>query len=144
MACGVAATTMLLASGRMEPRKVVGTVDTSEFLVALGASAGFLIGLNRSEIPFSVVGALLLGGVIAAPCAAWLVRIMHPRLLSAAVGGLGIVTNSRTLLVAAGVSADARYLLLLCVGIIWPGALAIAGQAVMTERALRQPRLAGD
>src|ERR687893_767183 len=32
---GPVATPTLLASGRMEPRKVVGSVDTSEFLVAL-------------------------------------------------------------------------------------------------------------
>jgi len=29
-----------------EPRKVVGSVDTSEFLVAVAASIGFLIGLG--------------------------------------------------------------------------------------------------
>src|SRR5690554_1408570 len=40
---GPIATPTLLASGRMQPARVVGTVDTSEFLVALGASAGFLM-----------------------------------------------------------------------------------------------------
>jgi uncharacterized membrane protein YfcA len=38
---GPVGTPTLLASGRMEPRKVVGSVDTGEFLVALGASIGF-------------------------------------------------------------------------------------------------------
>lgn len=141
---GPIATPTLLASGRMEPRKVVGTVDTSEFLVALGASAGFLIGLNRSEIPFSVVGALLLGGIVAAPFAAWLVRIMHPRLLGATVGGMIVFTNSRTLLKAAGFSTDARYLVLLGVAVLWLVAVAVAAQAVMGERTVRQPGLAGD
>lgn len=35
---GPIGTPALLSSGRMEPRKVVGSVDTGEFLVALGAS----------------------------------------------------------------------------------------------------------
>ena len=39
---GPVGTPTLLASGRMEPRKVIGSVDTGEFLVALGASLGFL------------------------------------------------------------------------------------------------------
>ena len=48
---GPISTPTLLSSGRMEPRKVVGTVDTSEFLVALCASVGFLISLSFVEIP---------------------------------------------------------------------------------------------
>ena len=39
-------TPTLLASGRLEPRKVIGSVDTGEFLVALGASLGFLVSLS--------------------------------------------------------------------------------------------------
>src|SRR5215216_5911108 len=41
---GPIATPTLLSSGRMEPRKIIGTVDTSEFVVAVCASVGFLIG----------------------------------------------------------------------------------------------------
>ena len=107
---GQIATPTLLASGRMEPRKVIGTVDTSEFLVALGASAGFLIGLSQSDIPINVVGALLLGGIFAAPLAAWIVHVIHPRLLGATVGGLIIFTNMRTLTKAAGYATDVRYI----------------------------------
>ena len=40
---GPISTPSLLASGKMEPRKAVGTVSTSEFLVALAASIGFLL-----------------------------------------------------------------------------------------------------
>src|SRR5215216_1732753 len=62
---GPISTPTLLSSGRMEPRKIIGTVDTSEFLVALSASIGFLFALSFAQIPWTVVGALLLGGVIA-------------------------------------------------------------------------------
>ena len=48
---GPIATPTLLSSGRMEPRKIIGTVDTSEFLVALSASIGFLLALSFAEIP---------------------------------------------------------------------------------------------
>ena len=43
---GPVGTPAILASGRMEPRKVIGSIDTSEFLVAVAASLGFLVGLG--------------------------------------------------------------------------------------------------
>ena len=90
-------TPTLLASSKIAPRKVVGSIDTSEFVVALGASLGFLTGLGAAGIDFAWVLALLVGGVIAAPIAAWLVRHLAPRILAVAAGGLIIWTNSRTL-----------------------------------------------
>ncbi|WP_151526709.1 sulfite exporter TauE/SafE family protein [Serinicoccus kebangsaanensis] len=122
---GPVGTPALLASGRMEPRKVVGSIDASEFLVALAASLGFLFALGSQGINFSWVVALLVGGVIAAPIAAWLVRIVPPRILGVAVGGLIILTNTRTLLrtdfVAAGEPASSiTYALIVAV---WLGAL---------------------
>lgn len=95
---GPVSTPSLIAWGRMEPRKAVGSVDTSEFLVSVAASIGFLMALGRSGIELTVVLALLAGGVVAAPIAAWLVRKMHPRLLGTSVGGIIILTNMRTLL----------------------------------------------
>src|SRR5690242_16346241 len=47
---GPVGTTSLLSSGRLEPRKVVGSIDTSEFVVAVGASLGFLFGLGSAGI----------------------------------------------------------------------------------------------
>ena len=67
----------LLASGRMEPRKVIGSVDTGEFLVA-GASLGFLVSLSWHRSPVMLVCLLLAGGLVAAPLAAWLVKRMAP------------------------------------------------------------------
>src|SRR3712207_7917541 len=87
----------------MEPRKIIGTVDTSEFLVALSASIGFLLALSFAEIPWTIVSALLIGGIIAAPLAAFLVRILPVRLLGTAVGGVLLVTHMKTLPEAIGV-----------------------------------------
>ncbi|MGY2065370.1 sulfite exporter TauE/SafE family protein [Blastococcus sp. SYSU DS0619] len=95
---GPVGTPALLASGRMEPRKVIGSVSTAEFLVALAASLGFLFALGSQGIDFAWVAALLIGGSIAAPLAAWLVRHIPPRMLGSFVGGLIVLTNSRTLL----------------------------------------------
>ncbi|WP_410539763.1 sulfite exporter TauE/SafE family protein [Streptomyces sp. KL2] len=103
---GPVGTPTILASGRMEPRKVIGSIDTSEFLVAVAASIGFLVGLGSEGVNASWAAALLAGGLIAAPIAAWLVRHIPPRVLGSAVGGLIILTNTHTLLhsdwVAAG------------------------------------------
>ncbi|EWS82428.1 sulfite exporter TauE/SafE family protein [Brachybacterium phenoliresistens] len=95
---GPVGTPAILASGRLEPRKVVGSIDTSEFFVAIAASAGFLLGLGTAGIDPAWALALLIGGLIAAPIAAWLVRLVPPRVLGSAVGGVIVVTNARTLL----------------------------------------------
>ena len=54
---GPVATPTLIGSGRMTPRRVIGTVDTSEFLVALAASLGFLIGIGNEGVIWSAVAA---------------------------------------------------------------------------------------
>ena len=95
---GPVGTPAILASGRLEPRKTIGSIDTSEFLVAVAASLGFIIGIGSEGVNYSWVLALLSGGLIAAPIAAWLVRHIPPRVLGSLVGGVIILTNTRTLL----------------------------------------------
>ena len=116
---GPISTPSLLASGKMEPRKAVGTVSTSEFLVALAASIGFLVALDTSVVALPVVGALLVGGIIAAPLAATLVKYLNPRILGTMVGGLIIFTNGRTVLKAVGLSGTSLTYGLLALGAIW-------------------------
>lgn len=51
---GPVATPALLTAGKTAPCTVIGSVDTSEFLVALAASIGFLIGLGSAVLdPFA-------------------------------------------------------------------------------------------
>ena len=102
---GPVGTPALLASGRLEPRKVIGSVDTSEFLVSVAASAGFLLGLGTQGIAWTWALGLLVGGVVAAPIAAWLVRLAPPHILGTAVGVVIVLTNSRTLLRSDAVQA---------------------------------------
>jgi uncharacterized membrane protein YfcA len=120
---GPISTPTLLSSGRMEPRRVVGTVDTSEFLVAFAASAGFLLGLSMSEIPFGVVGALLAGGLVAAPIAAWIVKLLNARILGTAVGGFILVTNANTFFSTVGIGGPLSVAIYVVLVTVWVLAL---------------------
>ena len=101
----------------------MGTVDTSEFVVALSASIGFLLTLSLSDIPFTLVGALLLGGVVAAPIAAWIVRILPARILGTAVGGIILITNMKIFLEAVGISGTLAVLIYILISAVWISAL---------------------
>lgn len=94
---GPVATTTLLARTATPPRQVIGSVDASETAVALAASLGFLITMGSDAFNVAWLLALMAGGVIAAPLAAWLVYRMPAHLLGVFVGGLIIATNVRTL-----------------------------------------------
>ncbi|RKR86567.1 hypothetical protein BDK92_0800 [Micromonospora pisi] len=137
---GPIGTPAILASGRLEPRKVIGSIDTSEFLVAVAASLGFLVGIGAENINFGWVTALLIGGVVAAPVAAWLVRKVPPRVLGSAVGGMIVLTNSRTLLHSDWFDAavTVRYGCYTVVCAVWAAAVAHSiRQHLMEQR--RQP-----
>jgi uncharacterized protein len=138
---GPVGTPALLASGRLEPRKVIGSIDTSEFIVAVAASVGFLVGLGSESIDFSWVAVLLLGGVIAAPIAAWLVRHVPPRILGSAVGGVIILTNTRTILKSDWVEAEGgvRGVVYMVVAVVWVAALTFSIRAYLGEREVERP-----
>jgi uncharacterized membrane protein YfcA len=130
---GPVGTTTLLSTGRLEPRKVVGSIDASEFIVAVGGSVGFLLALGTQGIDFGIALALLIGGVIAAPFAAWLVRHMAPKVLGVAAGGLIVVTNSRTILMTFGLGGE---LLLVVLGGMLATWLVLVAWVVRKERAV--------
>ncbi|WP_055613585.1 sulfite exporter TauE/SafE family protein [Streptomyces phaeochromogenes] len=137
---GPVGTPALLAGGRMEPRKVIGSIDTSEFLVAVAASLGFLFSLGSQGLNWGWVAAFLLGGTVAAPVAAWLVRLLPARVLGSAVGGVIVVTNVRTLLRsewvgASGVVSGVVYGL---VCVVWAAALTYSIRAHRREKALER------
>ena len=136
---GPVGTTTLLSSGRLEPRKVVGSIDTSEFLVAVGGSVGFLLALGTQGINFQWALALMAGGVVAAPIAAYLVKILAPRVLGVAAGGLIILTNSNTILAALGVPGAAQAYVALAVAALW-----ISGIVWAVQQERRAARLAAE
>ena len=134
---GPVGTPAMLASGRIEPRKVIGSIDTSEFLVAVAASLGFLFSLGSQGINCAWVAALLLGGVVAAPIAAWLVRHIPPRLLGSLVGGMIILTNTRSLLRSDWIDApDAvRYAVYAVIFVVWAAAVVYSIRQYRQDRA---------
>jgi uncharacterized membrane protein YfcA len=138
---GPVGTPTLLASGRLEPRKVIGSVDTGEFLVALGASIGFLVTLTWRDVPLAMVLLLLSGGLVAAPLAAYLVRRLSPRKLGVIVGAAILLTNARTLMTTFGINGPARSALYLAI-IAVVGA--IAAWRLSQARARRRARQAAE
>lgn len=82
-------------------RMTVGTVNAVEFFVTLTASAVFLVTLGLTN--WRMIVALALGGVIAAPLGAWMVRRVRPKPFQIAVGVLVIALSVRTLLQTFGV-----------------------------------------
>jgi uncharacterized protein len=134
---GPVGTPAILASGRMEPRKVIGSIDTSEFLVALAASVGFLLALGSQGVILSWVLVLLAGGLVAAPIAAWLVRHIPPRLLGSLVGGMILLTNSRTLLASDWVDAPdgVRSAIYAAISLTWAAAVAWSVREYRKDRA---------
>ncbi|MFD3811212.1 sulfite exporter TauE/SafE family protein [Rhodococcus sp. NPDC058639] len=96
---GPITTSTLLSRGKTAPRTVIGSVSASEFLVAVSASIGFLVGLGHESLGnLLVVAGLALGGALAAPFAAWLVSRVPATLLGTAVGGVIVLTNAHKLL----------------------------------------------
>ena len=118
---GPVTTPTLLADGRLTPARVIGTVNTAEFIVALAASLGFLVGLGTAGIDLGIVFALLIGGVLAAPLAAFVVRYLNPRILGVVVGNFICLLNARLILGAVNAPESvwwAIYAVLAAIGIM--------------------------
>lgn len=119
---GPMTTSTLLTVAKTQPRKVIGTVSASEFLVSVAASAGFIFGLGPQFLSlWQPVAGLLVGGVIAAPIAAWAVSRINPTVLGGLVGLLLVLLNSSRLVTGGTVSLRAVEigLAILAVIVLW-------------------------
>ena len=103
-AWGPVVTPFLLHRG-LPPRFAIGSVNTAEVAVAVVASGSLLAKLGSSGLDIGVVLAMLIGGVLAAPLAAYVIRFLPARGLGVAVAGLLMVTNLRELSTWAGLGA---------------------------------------
>ena len=97
---------------------MIGSVSAAELLVTLAASAGFLFGLGGQGIEAPLVLAILAGGVIAAPLAAWLVRHADASVLGVVVGTLLLITNARTLMLEIGTAGPVRLAVIVAVAAV--------------------------
>ena len=104
---GPVTTSSLMAANRMAPNQVIGTVSTAEIVVALSASIGFLMALGTQGIAWGAMAALLLGGLIAAPFAAWAVSRLDHRMLGGLIGGMILFYNAEGVLSLVGLGGEA-------------------------------------
>jgi len=91
---GPVTTPTLLTLTKTQPRRVIGTVSASEFVVAVSASAGFIFGMSNQNIDFKVVGGLLIGGVLMAPIAAKLAGRLPQAPFGVLIGGAVLFINT--------------------------------------------------
>jgi len=99
---GPVVTPSLMTVTEHEPRKVVGTVNAAEFLVAMSVSIGFLTGIAHEDIPWTAVAGLVVGGVLVAPFAAKLAGRLPHAPMGTFVGGLIFLVNGINIVSATG------------------------------------------
>jgi uncharacterized membrane protein YfcA len=125
-AWGPIVTPFLLHRG-LTPRFAVGSVNTAEVAVAVVSAGSLIASLGGDSVELSVLVAMLVGGIAAAPLAALLVRHVEARVIGLAVGALLLLTNARDLASWAELGA-----------LRW---LAYAGVVVIVAAAVLTPRL---
>jgi hypothetical protein len=95
---GPIVTTTLVARGN-HPRATIGSVNFTEFFVTFAQSVTFVLSLGFMEY-WKVILGLLVGGVMAAPLAAYATRKLPMRWIMGLVGVVIILLSIRTILLA--------------------------------------------
>jgi hypothetical protein len=81
-------------------------VNTAEVAVAVVSAGSLITSLGGAGLELGIVLAMLGGGIIAAPMAAYVVRFLPPRALGLAVAGLLLTTQVRELAGTLDLTAD--------------------------------------
>lgn len=89
--------TPFLMHRELPPRFAVGSVNTAEVAVAMVSATSLIASLGSGGLDIGIVIAMLAGGVVAAPVAAWFVRHVPARPMGVAVAALLLLTNAREL-----------------------------------------------
>lgn len=129
---GPVVTSTLISSSPLEPRRVIGSVSASEFVVTVAASVGFLAGLGLVGIDLRIVAALMAGGVVAAPIAARLAGLLPAPVLGVCVGGLILLLNLDPVLGIVGIAGLVAHAV---AGVLAVGWLAVLTRAMVRGRA---------
>jgi uncharacterized protein len=122
-AWGPVVTPYLLHQG-VSPRRTVGTVNTAEIAVAAVATGSLLSMVSAGSLDVQVLVAMLAGGVVAAPLAAWSAKRLPARTMGISVAVVLLLTNVRELMNWAGI-VDNR----------WVAYLAIVGLGTLSAAA---------
>jgi uncharacterized protein len=122
-AWGPVVTPFLLHRG-VRPRFAIGSVNTAEVAVASASVFSLIAALGAGGLDASLLLAMLVGGVVAAPIAAWLIRLIPPRPMGVAVASLLLLTNTREL-AAWGGFASGAVIWAICLGLVGVVALVL-------------------
>jgi uncharacterized protein len=121
--------TPFLLHRSVHPRFAVGSVNTAEVAVASASALSLIASMGSGGFNVAVVVAMLLGGVVAAPVAAWLIRFVPPRPMGVAVASLLLLTNAGELAAWAGLTSRPW------VWAIYAGITSLVGIVLFTSRA---------
>ena len=97
--------TPFLLHRAVRPRFAIGSVNTAEVAVASASAFSLIASMGTVGVSGTLLASMLLGGVIAAPVAAWLIRYVPARPMGIAVAGLLLLTNARDVVAWAGVTS---------------------------------------
>lgn len=102
-AWGPVVTPFLLHRG-VRPRFAIGSVNTAEVAVASASAFSLIASIGAGGFKLDVLVPMLLGGVVAAPVAAWAIRHVPARLMGVGVASLLLLTNAREIAAWAGLA----------------------------------------
>lgn len=133
--------TPFLLHRNVRPRFAIGCVNTAEIAVASTAAFSLLATLGGGGLQVGVVVAMLVGGGLAAPVAAWVIRYVPPGPMGVLVAGLLLLTNARDLMAWGGLSS--RWGVWMVYGVI-VAAVCTAFRAAMRNRSATAPATEAD
>ena len=122
----------------VRPRFAIGSVNTAEVAVASASAFSLIASLGTAGVSGRLLASMLLGGVIAAPVAAWLIRYVPARPMGIAVAGLLLLTNARDVVAWAGVASGPWIL------VIYSGIIAMVVLAFFAPRGRAHRKGSGD
>jgi uncharacterized membrane protein YfcA len=88
--------TSTLIGGGHVPRKVIGSVNLTEFAVTVATSLTLIVSLGIADL--TPVLPLVIGGLVVAPFAGYVVKIVPARWMMLAVGSLIVLLSGRGIL----------------------------------------------
>jgi uncharacterized membrane protein YfcA len=97
--------TPFLLHRAVRPRFAIGSVNTAEIAVASASAFSLIASLGTKGVDVGFLLAMLIGGAIAAPLAAWFIKHVPPQPMGIAVAGLLLLTNARDLMAWVGLKS---------------------------------------
>ena len=95
---GPICTSTLVSRRKQEPRTIIGSVNVAEFFTTVAIVITFGLTLGFANFLWFIAIPLIIGGIIAAPIAAYTCHRIPPKYLGIFVGIFLIILNTRTIL----------------------------------------------